>query len=67
MRLGDGVDCHHFQLTAKLFYMFFDEYIFRFGYCCIVAGCCMSIGIKFAGSTNKAAFETLVSLLVICF
>eukprot|EP00795_Rhopilema_esculentum_P002872 gene2872-1109_t len=37
-----------------------DKETLRLGYCCIIAGCCMALGIKFAASANQSAFDTLI-------
>eukprot|EP00794_Sanderia_malayensis_P020226 gene20226-22202_t len=57
--LPEIFDAVHFE-TSKEVTNASDMEILRLSYCCVIAGSCMALGIKFAGSCNKAAFDTLL-------
>lgn len=38
----------------------FNEFLCSQAYCNILAGACMALGLRFAGSANNEAFETLL-------
>lgn len=37
-----------------------NDFIFSQTYCNIIAGCCMAMGLRFAGSANEEAFNTIL-------
>lgn len=44
----------NYNVLLNLFLIFFSQ-----AYCNIIAGACMALGLKYAGTANKNAFRTL--------
>ena len=47
-------------LNLYIIYIILLRVCFSQAYCYIISGTCFAIGLKFAGSFNKSAYDTLV-------